>query len=154
MAAIGQHPISGSTSEITNTVGDSIGGAVWVPPGRPAIPEGAEESFNARVAEIAGADLDRVVAVTSLMEEHHPQEICAYLWFVGVEPAMQGRGYGSALMAPMLRRCDAQRTPAYLEATTTRSRDLYFRHGFQVVTELMVPGGPPMWSMWREPLGS
>lgn len=136
------------------TVGDSVGGAVWVPPDRPVIPEHAEESFNARVAEIAGVDLDRVVAVTSLMEEHHPQETCAYLWFLGVEPATQGRGHGSALMAPVLRRCDAQRTPAYLEATTTRSRDLYLRHGFQVVTELTVPGGPPMWPMWREPLST
>ena len=104
------------------------------------------------MAEIAGPDLDRVVTVNSLMEEHHPQETCAYLWLVGVEPTMQGRGHGSALMAPVLRRCDAQRKPAYLKATTTRSRDLYLRHGFQVVTKLTVPGGPPMWPMWREPL--
>lgn len=136
------------------TIGDSAGGAVWVPPDRPTIPEDAEEGFNARVAEIAGGDLARVVAVTSLMEEHHPQQTCAYLFFVGVEPAMQGRGHGSALMAPVLRHCDAQRTPAYLEATTTRNRDLYVRHGFQVVTELTVPGGPPLWPMWREPLST
>jgi len=136
------------------TVGDSIGGAVWVPPDRPMIPEDAEENFEARLADIAGTDLDRIVAVTSLLEEHHPRQTCAYLWFLGVDPAMQGRGHGSALMAPVLRRCDAQRTPAYLEATTTRNRALYARHGFQVVTELTVPGGPPMWPMWREPLST
>jgi GNAT superfamily N-acetyltransferase len=136
------------------TVGDSVGSAVWVPPDRPMIPEDAEESFNARLAEIAGADLDRMVAMISLLGEHHPQETCAYLWFVGVDPAVQGCGHGSALMAPVLQRCDTQRTPAYLEATTTRNRDLYGRHGFQVVTELAVPDGPPMWPMWRDPVAA
>jgi len=55
-------------------------------------------------------------------------------------------------MHPVLSRCDRERRPAYLEASSTRSRDLYARHGFAVEEEIRLPGdGPPMWRMWREP---
>ena len=51
----------------------------------------------------------------------------------------------------MLVRADAEGMPAYLEATTARSRDLYARHGFEVVGLLELPGGLTMYPMWREP---
>ena len=42
--------------------------------------------------------------------------------------------------------------PAYLNAGSPRSRDLYLRHGFEVTEEFRLPeGGPPLWRMWREP---
>ncbi len=42
--------------------------------------------------------------------------------------------------------------PAYLEATSPRSRALYERHGFEVTAELRATAdSPPMWAMWREP---
>ena len=67
-------------------------------------------------------------------------------------PEWQGRGIGSALMGPVLERCDAERMPAYLNAGSARSRDLYARHGFEVTEEFRLPdGGPPLWRMWREP---
>ncbi|MGH2969837.1 MAG: GNAT family N-acetyltransferase, partial [Solirubrobacteraceae bacterium] len=73
-----------------------------------------------------------------------------YLDYIAVEPAGQGRGIGSALLRPMLERCDAERMPAYLNASTARSRDLYARHGFEVRSEFRLPfGGPPLWRMWR-----
>jgi GNAT superfamily N-acetyltransferase len=131
--------------------GGVVGGAVWVPPGEPAVPHYAEKAFEARLAEIAGRDIKRIGQVAELLELNHPSDTCAYLWFVGVEPESQGGGRGSALMAPMLQRCDAAEMPAYLEATTIRNRELYERHGFTVITELRVPDGPSMWPMWREP---
>jgi hypothetical protein len=42
--------------------------------------------------------------------------------------------------------------PAYLNAGSARSRDLYARHGFEVMEQFELPdGGPPLWRMWREP---
>jgi ribosomal protein S18 acetylase RimI-like enzyme len=125
--------------------------AVWVPPGEPPVPEEAAEAFGAQAVEIGGEDMERFGAVMKLTEEHHPAEPCAYLWFIGVDPGRQRRGLGSALMTPLLQRYDAQRMPAYLEATSPRNRDLYLRHGFAVVSELTLPDGPQMWPMWREP---
>ncbi|MGB0096249.1 MAG: GNAT family N-acetyltransferase, partial [Solirubrobacteraceae bacterium] len=62
------------------------------------------------------------------------------------------QGIGSALMKPMLDRCDRDGMPAYLEATSERNRRLYLRHGFDVTGEIRLPDGPSMWPMWREPI--
>jgi ribosomal protein S18 acetylase RimI-like enzyme len=84
---------------------------------------------------------------------HHPPSY--YLAAVGVEPALHGRGLGSALMEPVLAAADSEGTAAYLEASTVRSRALYERHGFTVTGEIQLPrGGPPVWPMWREPAGT
>ena len=55
-------------------------------------------------------------------------------------------------MQPVLERCDAEGTPAYLETDTERNVQLYERHGFEVTEEFDLPGGgPPVWLMWRPP---
>ena len=42
--------------------------------------------------------------------------------------------------------------PAYLEASTLRSRALCLRHGFEDMDEMRLPDdGPPLWRMWRKP---
>ena len=57
-------------------------------------------------------------------------------------------------MRPILERCDRERLPAYLEATTPRNRACYERQGFRVTEEFHFPkDGPPSWRMWREPRG-
>jgi hypothetical protein len=52
----------------------------------------------------------------------------------------------------VLQRCDRERVPAFLEASTARNRALYERHGFAVTEEFALGrGAPPQWRMWREP---
>jgi GNAT superfamily N-acetyltransferase len=71
---------------------------------------------------------------------------------MGVTPARQGRGFGTALLRPVLERCHADRAPAYLEASTSRNRALYERNGFEVVEECRyADDGPILWRMWRAP---
>jgi GNAT superfamily N-acetyltransferase len=71
---------------------------------------------------------------------------------LGTDPDRQGRGLGSLLLRQTLSELDWARTPAYLEASTPRSRALYLRHGFVVMNEIRLPGGgPPLWRMWRDP---
>ena len=43
------------------------------------------------------------------------------------------------------------RIPAYLEANDPRNRDLYLRHGYTSRPEIRLPGGPPLWPLWRAP---
>ena len=69
---------------------------------------------------------------------------------IGIGPGWQGRGFGSALLRPILERCDRERLPAYLEASSPRNRALYERHGFEVAEEMRVSDSPPLWRMWRE----
>jgi len=74
-----------------------------------------------------------------------------YLAVLGTDPAHQGQGLGSALMAPVLERCDADGVGAFLESSKERNIDFYARHGFRVTDELRLPRGPTMWQMWRDP---
>jgi GNAT superfamily N-acetyltransferase len=92
-----------------------------------------------------------VLNLFAALDDRPPHEAHYYLPIVGTKPEEQGRGIGSALLAPVLERCDREGLPAYLEATSERNKPLYARHGFTVTDEIQVPGGPTLWAMWREP---
>lgn len=130
---------------------DGAGGALWAPPGSEPLSGEPLEVFGERMSTILEEDAERAFRVDAVLGEHHPEEDCFYLQFVGVVPGHQGRGTGSRLLRAVLDRCDASATPAYLEATSADNRRLYERHGFESIRELTLPDGPPLWPMWREP---
>lgn len=128
------------------------GAALWAPPGQPAVDEENADEFNGRMETIFGADAPHTFELIALLDECHPHEPHYFLQFLGVVPEQQGKGIGSALLTAVLERCDRERLPAYLEATSRDSRRLYERHGFEATGEIAAAGGPPLWPMWRTPL--
>ena len=70
---------------------------------------------------------------------------------LGTDPAQQGRGVGSALLARALARSDAAGLPAYLESSKEKNLAFYRRHGFEIVAHLRIPNGPELWPMLRKP---
>ena len=85
------------------------------------------------------------------VERRHPTEPHYYLAVLGVDPSAQGQGLGSAVIRPMLDRCDVEGVPAYLESSKAANVPFYERHGFRVTGEVELPFGPPLWLMWRDP---
>jgi GNAT superfamily N-acetyltransferase len=85
------------------------------------------------------------------MERPHPRDPHFYLAVLGTRPDRQGHGLGSALMEPVLSRCDAEGIGAYLESSKESNVPFYRRHGFEVVGDINLPGGPTIWPMWRDP---
>lgn len=128
------------------------GGAVWAPPGWSLSTFGQLRLMPATI-RLAGRDTLRLLRMLAAFDRVHPKTPHWYLPFVGVVPEWQGRGFGAALLRPVLERCDADGAPAYLEATAPRNRTLYERHGFEVTEEVRIaPDAPPVWAMWREPV--
>jgi GNAT superfamily N-acetyltransferase len=98
-------------------------------------------------------ELARLTAFMILAEQRHPVgREHLYLAFLGVVPHAQGGGAGGVLLRERLARADADRVPAYLEASSARSRPFYERHGFRTTGDpIVLPAGPRLWPMWREP---
>ncbi len=89
---------------------------------------------------------------TAAIERLHPEEPHWYLLVVGVEPRHQSTGVGRTLLEPVLARADEHGAPCYLETPTRPNVRFYESLGFAVRAEVpLVPGGPPNWTMLREP---
>lgn len=122
------------------------GAALWLPPGI----QPDEEALVAVLRQ--GVPAGRQAAVFAVLEQmgrHHPHEPHWYLPLIGVDPVHQRRGHGSALLEHALRRCDRDRTPAYLESTNPANIPLYERHGFEVLATIQVGASPPIFPMLR-----
>jgi GNAT superfamily N-acetyltransferase len=130
---------------------DGSGAAVWASPGGWRVPLQHELRTGRRMARIFGRRFPLALWTQLRLERHHPRSPRHwYLHYLGVEPRRQGRGLGSALLAPVLELCDGERTPAYLESSTERSRALYERNGFILTGTFDMPAsGPPVREMWR-----
>jgi GNAT superfamily N-acetyltransferase len=102
-------------------------------------------------APFSADELERLGILGEVMRDHHPHEPHWYLNVVSTLPERQGRGLGAAALRPVLDRCDAEGTRAYLESTNPRNRTLYLREGFVEAGELQIPDGPAMLQMWRDP---
>ena len=94
----------------------------------------------------------RLATSGSRTGRYHPREPHYYLFAIGALPAAQGQGVGSALISHVLRRCDRELMPAYLENSREANLDFYRGHGFEVQRRIQfADGAPPLWLMWREP---
>ncbi|MFJ9056817.1 GNAT family N-acetyltransferase [Streptomyces sp. NPDC102409] len=132
---------------------DGTATALWL-----SVPAGApeeEDDTPALMRETADPGNERCELVGRLTGAVHPHDRAhVYLLMIGVSPERQGEGLGDALIRGVLERCDREGTPAYLEASSARSRALYERLGFTFTGRTVdLPDGPPMWPMWREPQG-
>ncbi|HXY28946.1 MAG TPA: GNAT family N-acetyltransferase [Acidimicrobiales bacterium] len=134
------------------TTDERSGAALWAPPGHGVIPTSTTLRNLGGVLHALGTNALRALRALTHVEHLHPKEPHWYLGVLGTRPQFQGRGVGSALLAPVLERCDAEGLPAYLESSKESNLAFYARHGFAVTAEVMLPGGgPPVWPMWREP---
>ena len=82
----------------------------------------------------------RFARVDHTQRQNHPRDRHAYLWFLAVDPAAQGRGLGSALLESLARKAAAERVQCYLETDKASLVRLYERHGYAVKGETWVRG--------------
>lgn len=134
---------------LTNAAG--TGAALWLPPGRWKLQTLALLKLLPSLAMTFRGRLPLLLLGLTMIEKVHPRAPHYYLPFIGVELEQQGRGIGTRLMVPVLERCDLEGVGAYLEASTEANKRLYLRLGFEVTREIVLPSGPPLWPMWREP---
>ena len=122
------------------------GVSFWLPPGVKTDEELAHES----ISQIVPTELlETVWSIFGEMGSYHPKEDCWYLPLIGVDPARQGQGLGSALLKHALEIIDRNSLPAFLESSNPRNISLYERYGFEVVGRIQIGSSPPVHPMIR-----
>jgi ribosomal protein S18 acetylase RimI-like enzyme len=132
------------------------GAAVWLPPGASPVHFGGMLRVGALMAPltVSWSALRRLAALeaqTALLQREHAPMPHWYLSQIGVEPDLQGRGFGGKLLKPLLARMDAKRVPCYLETSRERNVAFYQRFGFAVAAATELGGGLRVWAMLRRP---
>lgn len=125
------------------------GAAIWQFPNESKMGRLLGLRVALRLFALAGLGTRRAIRLADLMSTHRPREPHYYLAALGTDPTHQGQGIGSALIQQVLDRCDKERMPAYLESSKEPNVPFYQKHGFEVIEELEIPGGPNVWSMMR-----
>jgi ribosomal protein S18 acetylase RimI-like enzyme len=144
-----------TAADVWTTPGAVLGAARWLPPGRTPMRVGptlrALVATPIRLGTATGRFLSYGRAVETLRARVAPGPHW-YLAGIGVDPAEQGKGIGSALLEPGLRGATHDRLPCVLLTNNERNLHFYRAHGFEVVDEEPTPeGGPYAWAMVRSP---
>lgn len=135
--------------------------ALWLPPGREI---GALAIVRSGFAlprfamRMPSADRTKMLGVLrqlgTLQKELMPEPMW-HLLALGVDPELQGRGLGSALVRAGIDRAAADAHPIYLETDTEENVEFYGRLGFEVLETVTVEAiAIPMWLMARPPAPS
>lgn len=135
------------------TIDGTPGAAYWDPPGHwKTATKDVLRMAPLLVRGMGSRTLNALRGLGRMEAAHaqHPEHY--YLAVLGTRPDRQGAGLGSALLAPVLDRCDNEGVGAYLESSKEANIPFYRRHGFEVVGEVQFPSGPTLWPMWRDPL--
>jgi len=129
--------------------------SVWVPPGPGiTIPRMIRSGLLGVPFRTGFGPFAKFMDANDTMDKIHKKRIPEPHWYlvvVGVDPALQKRGVGSALVKEGLAHADESGCPCYLETSEERNLAFYERLGFAVLeTATLGAGGPPAWAMRRE----
>ena len=126
-----------------------LGVSVSFEPGAWPIPEGAlayELGWLLLAGPMParrGLDFDRRIRAAHVPHPH------VYLWFLAVDPAFQSRGVGRALLAELHAESAGFEVPTYLETGKMENVTYYASNGYEVIGDLKLSTGRPMWLMER-----
>lgn len=109
--------------------------------------------YETRLATATGPWHARFTELDAAFDEHHPTEMLHHhLAILAVRPDHQGAGIGTALLTAHHRVLDDTQLPAYLEASSPETRQLYLRHGYtDHGSPILLKNGPTMYPMLRHP---
>lgn len=125
---------------VLRTSGDCRGVAVWLRPGETELSAGrAEAAGMVAVAALMGGEAgERSLRIWREFAQVRAQEAGPRYWYlmvIGVLPAFQGQGIGTALMRPVLAEADMNGLPCFVETAQPHNQPLYDRLGFRLVRD-------------------
>lgn len=150
MRGLAETALRGGHVEVVRAGGRVVGASLSYAPGQ--VPRGLTQAPVVLAALSAGPrSVLRLLRLESFLHRHHPRAPHLFLAVLGVDPALQGRQVGSALLRSLSARADEARLPCYLETDGERNVRLYERHGYAVLSThaLAELDGTRFWLMQR-----
>jgi GNAT superfamily N-acetyltransferase len=136
---------------LVSEAGTASGAAVWIPPDQFASWD--DHPWNQpRIRALTDDGGRRYDEFWRWVDTHTSSEPLWQLDSIAVEPRLQGRGYGGALIVEGQARARADGVGAFLSTGTARNVSLYQKYGFRVTDDACAPGnGPRIWFMRWDP---
>jgi GNAT superfamily N-acetyltransferase len=143
-------PVLGGTAWVTD---DVAAVAAWVGPDAGAPAADLQAVIDRDLPRVFGGRQPVVLASERLGALGRPDEPHWWLTAVGTRPAARHQGLGTAVLQPVLERCDAERVPAAATVYTTTVVRWLQRSGFAVThsTRTAVDHELPVWTLVRQP---
>ena len=130
--------------------GDAVlGASIAFAPGRWPLTDGAVVYELAWALAAGPGPIRRGIAFDRAVRAEHVEHDHMYLWFLGVDPSAQGTGVGRALLAAVHERACTHGVPTYLETGTMDNVAWYGSAGYELIGEMTLPHGAPLWQMER-----
>jgi hypothetical protein len=130
-----------------------VGAVIWYPGGR--YPMSAYRILRLlpeylRILAAGPLGVLTLFRAQNTLNRYRPAQPHCHGYFLCARP---GNHVGVTLIKHVLEQVDDMGMPIYLETQEGRSPNLYGRFGFKMLQSgfATVPGGPPTWTMWREP---
>ncbi len=124
---------------------------MWIPPHR--FESWAEHPWNQpRIQALADDGGHRYDEFCEWVESRSPSTPIWQLESIAVDPRLQGRGIGGALILEGQERAGAEGKGAFLSTATERNVSIYGRFGCRVIDDAYAPNaGPAIWFMRWDP---
>jgi len=144
-----------TAADVFVTAGPVLGAARWLPPGRASMRVGPTLRALVTTPLRLGAATGSFLAYGRAVEQLRADVAGGAHWYlagIGVDPAAQRRGIGSALLRPGIEAAAAGGVPTVLLTNNEANLAFYESQGFVVVRQGRTPeDGPKAWAMVRAP---
>jgi GNAT superfamily N-acetyltransferase len=143
-------PVLAGTAWVTD---DVTAAAAWEAPGTGPLAADLQAVVDRDLPRVFGARQPVVLASERLGALGRPAEPHWWLTAVGTRPAYRRAGLGTAVLRPVLDRCDADGVPAAATVYTSTVVRWLQRSGFAVThnTRTAVDHELPVWTLVRQP---
>lgn len=73
----------------------------------------------------------KVLKREGAIKKQHPSKPFYHLWYIGVNPELQGHGLGSKMLQKAIQQAKSNNKAIYLETSNPRNFRFYEKHGFE-----------------------